>query len=134
MCIVAMEKHLMEKVSGVLRNVVIVGVDNSSLYHTDNRKNYFLILGGGPTFGINGSFGASEKKIDLNFIKAKTKFWLSLHYNGDNSYLFVDGKEICKFKANNGSANFPFQFCLGSISDKFSYTEAEEVIFKRKHV
>ena len=25
-------------------------------------------------------------------------FCLSLHYNGDNSYLFVNGKEVTKFK------------------------------------
>ena len=50
-----------------------------------------------------------------------------MHYNDDNSYLFVNGKEIYKFKANNGSFNFPTQFCLGSISDKFSCAEAEEV-------
>ena len=35
-----------------------------------------------------------------------TKFSLTLYYNGDNSYLFVHGKKIYKFKANNGSFNF----------------------------
>ena len=37
------------------RNFVIVGVDNSSSSHSDNRKNDFLVQGEGPTFGINGS-------------------------------------------------------------------------------
>ena len=37
-------------------NVVIFGVDNSSSSHADNRKNSFLVLGVGPTDGINGSF------------------------------------------------------------------------------
>ena len=41
--------------------------------------------------------------------------------------MFVNGKEIFRFKVNNGSVNFPTQFCLGSISNKFSYDEAEEV-------
>ena len=54
-----------------------------------------------------------DKKTD---IKANTKFCISLHYNSDNSYLFVNGKEICKFKASNKNVNFPSQFCLGSIS------------------
>ena len=40
------------------RNVMIFSVDNSSSSHTDNRKDRFLILGEGLTFGINGSFGA----------------------------------------------------------------------------
>ena len=46
---------------------------------------------------------------------AHTKLCLSLHNNGDNSYLFVNGKEIFKLKADNKNVNFPTQFCLGSI-------------------
>ena len=63
------------------RNVIIFGIDNSSSSHIGNLKNDLLILGEGRTTGINGSFGASEKKIDISFSKAKTKSCLSLHYN-----------------------------------------------------
>ena len=35
----------------------------------------------------------------INFSAAKRRFCLSLHYNGANSYLFVNGVEIIKFKA-----------------------------------
>ena len=42
-----------------------------------------------------------QKKININFSKAKTKFCLSLHYNAGNSYLFVNGKEVYRFKASN---------------------------------
>ena len=45
------------------RNVIIFGVDNSSSSHAHNLRNDFLILGEGDTFGINGSFGAPEKKV-----------------------------------------------------------------------
>ena len=55
---------------------------------------------------------------------------MSLHFNSDNSYLFVNGKEIYKFKASNKNANFPFKFFLGSISNKFDYVDSEEVSFK----
>ena len=55
-------------------------------------KNNFLILAEGDTFGINASFGAPEKTFSINFSKANTKFCLSLHYNADNSYFFVNGK------------------------------------------
>ena len=41
----------------IARNVIIFGVHNSSSSHFDNHKNNFLILGEGPTFGTNGSFG-----------------------------------------------------------------------------
>ena len=39
------------------RNVVIFGVDYSPSSHTDNCKCNFLVLGIGPIYGINGSFG-----------------------------------------------------------------------------
>ena len=52
---------------------------------------------------------------------------MSLHYNADKSYLFVNGKGIIKFKAENKNVNFPTQFCLGSISDGLSATEFREV-------
>ena len=53
------------------RNFVISGVDNTSSSHADNRKNKFLVLGEGPTYGINGSFGSPEKKFSINLTKAK---------------------------------------------------------------
>ena len=58
----------------------------------DNRKNNFLILGLGPTYGINGSFDSPEKKISINFTKVNTKF--CLNYNGDNSYLLMEKKSL----------------------------------------
>ena len=76
------------------------------------------------------AFSAPEKRFSINFSKAKIKFCLRLHYNGDNSYLFVNGKEIFKFKADNGNVNFPTQFCLGSISNRFGATEYREVSLK----
>ena len=48
-------------------------------------------------------------------------------YNADNSYLFVNGKEIFKFRADNKNINFPTQFCLGSISNGLSAAEFREV-------
>ena len=95
------------------RNVVIFAVDNSSGSHSDNRKNNFFILGEVIICGINGRFGLPEKRFSINFTKASTKFWLSLHYNADSKYLFVNGKEIFKFNAYIKNVNFPTQFCLG---------------------
>ena len=97
-------------------------------YHMlKTAKNNFLILGLGPTYGMNGSFDSPEKKFSINFTKANTKFWLSLHYNADNSNLFGNGKEIIKFKADNKNVKFPTQFRLGIISDRVGATESREV-------
>ena len=41
--------------------------------------------------------------------------------------MFVNWKEIFKFKADNKSVNFPTQFHVGSMSNGFSATESREV-------
>ena len=110
-----------------VRNVSTFGVDNSSSSHSGNCKNDVLILGEGSTYVINGSFESPEKKFNIDFTKANTKFCLNLHYNADYSYLFVNKKELFKFKADNKNIKFPNQFCLGSISNGFSNTEYREV-------
>ena len=59
-----------------------------------------------------------QKKC-LNFAITKKKFCLSLHYNGANSYLFVNGTEIIKFKAKD-SEIVVSPLCLGNISKDWS--------------
>ena len=51
----------------------------------------------------------------VNVTKKNTKFCLSLHYNGANSYSFVNGTEIIKFKAKD-SEILAYSLCLGNIS------------------
>ena len=60
----------MEKVSDVLimTLLVIFGIDKSLSSHIDNQKNNFLVLGEGPTEGINGTVSTAEKKIVLSFV------------------------------------------------------------------
>ena len=55
----------------------------------------------------------------INFTVTKKKFCLSLHYNGVNSYLFVNGTEIYKFKAKD-SAIVATPLFLGNISKDWS--------------
>ena len=59
-----------------------------------------MILGKGPTQGLEHTMSV-EKIYSINFTEQNKMFCLSLHYNGANSYLFVDGKEIYKFKAKD---------------------------------
>ena len=69
----------------------------SSLVKIDNRKKDILIFGKRPTEGLKHTLSA-EKMYSINFTVAGKKFCLSLHYNGANSYLFVNGTEVIKFK------------------------------------
>ena len=100
------------------RNAIIFGVYVSSPTKTDNTKKDILILGKGPTQGLEHTLSA-EKMYSINFTVTKKKFCLSLHYNGANSYLFVNGTEIIKFKAKD-SEIVATPLCLGNISKDWS--------------
>ena len=84
-----------------------------SFIKIDNRKKYILILGKGTTQGLEHTLSAG-KIYSNNFAENDKKFCLSLHYNGANSYLFLNSKEIIKFKAKDSEiAATPL--CLGNI-------------------
>ena len=100
---------------------------DSSWSNTDNPKNNFSVLGEEPTDDINDSVCTAERKLSINFSKAKTKFCLSLNYNDFNSYLFVTWKKI---KADIKNFKFPSHFCIGSISKEFYLNESKGVYFK----
>ena len=82
--------------------------------HIDNKAKDILVLRKGPTQGLEHTLTA-EKIFTINFTMTKKKFCLSLHYNGANSYLFVNGTEIYKFKAKD-SEIVASSLCLGNIS------------------
>ena len=82
--------------------------------HIDNKKKDVLVLGNGPMQGLEHTLTA-EKMYSINFTVTKKKFFLSLHYNGANSYFFVNGTEICKLKAKD-SEIVASPLCLRNIS------------------
>ena len=67
----------------------------------------------------------SRKKISINFSKENTKFCLSSHYNGDESYLYVNKTEIYKFKVKDIVSWY--NFCLGCVSKDFTKDEHCEI-------
>ena len=77
-----------------------------------------MVLGKGPTQGLEHTLTA-EKMYSVNFTVKKKKFALSLHYNGANSYLFVNGTEIYKFRAKDSEITTT-PLCLGNISKYWS--------------
>ena len=87
--------------------------------HANNKVNNILVLGKDFIQGINGTTIYAEKRYSINFTKGKARFCLSLHYNGDISYLFVNSTEICKFKAKDSEIVATPLF-LGNISKDFS--------------
>ena len=85
------------------RNVLIFGVHENSLVHANNKANNIYVMGDFIVQGINDTTLYAEKIYSKNFSAVDEKFVLSLHYNGDNSYLFVNGKQELKFKAKDDS-------------------------------
>ena len=98
---------------GFGRNVIIFGADKVVLFMRITKKN-ILVLGKDFVQGINGTTIYAEKMYSINFTANNKKFVLSLHYNGDNSYLFVNGTEIHKFKAKDFET-VATPLCLGNI-------------------
>ena len=78
------------------------------------KTNFFFILVKGPTQGLERTLIA-KKLYSVNFTEHNTKFCLSLYYNGANSYLFINGIEIIKFKAKD-CENVSSPLCLGNFS------------------
>ena len=109
------------------QNVLIFGADMSSSAHIDNKKKDILVLGKGPTQGLEHTLTA-EKMYPINFTVTKNKFCLSLHYNGANSYLFVNGTEIYKYKAKD-SETAATPLCLRNISKDWSVNNMKKTGF-----
>ena len=76
------------------------GADTSSSVHIDNKYKVILILGeGGRIQGLDDTTLAAEAKYTTNFRESRKRFVLSLHYNGSNSFLFVNTIKIYQFEA-----------------------------------
>ena len=112
---------------GYGQNLIIFAVDMSSSIHIDNKKKDILVLGRGPTQRLKSTLTA-EKMYSINFTEKNKKFCLSLHYNGANSYLFVNGTEIHKFKVKD-SKTVATALCLGNISKDWSTDNMKKTNF-----
>ena len=76
--------------ASVGKTVIIFGADMSSSVHIDNKNKDILILGERTTEGLDDTILKAEAKHHINFTKRRKRFVLSLHYNGSNSFLFVN--------------------------------------------
>ena len=107
------------------RKVLIFGVHENSLVHTNNKANNIYVMGDLFVQGINDTTLYAEKIYSQNFTAINKKFVLSLHYNGDDSYLFVNGKQELKFKAKDDQIVKEI-LCLGNISDDWTAANAQK--------
>ena len=66
-----------------------------------------------------------QKRKFLYFTDPGKKFVLSLHYNGDDSYLFVNGRQELKFKCKTDQL-VKEKLCIGNLSDQWTTSESEK--------
>ena len=93
--------------------------------HTTNRANNIYVMGDGLIQGINDTTIYAEKNYWRNFTDPGKKFIISLHYNGDESYLFVNGRQELKFKAKTNQL-VKEKLCIGNLSDQWTASESEK--------
>ena len=75
--------------------------------------------------GINDTTLYAKKIYSQTFTQPSTTFVLSLHYNGNNSYLFVNGEQELKFKAKTNQL-VKEKLCIGNLSDQWTTCEPEK--------
>ena len=107
------------------RSVLIFGVDMSFSVHATNRANNIYLMGTGLTQGIHDTTMYAEKNFYRNFTDSGKKFMLSLHYNGVDSYLFVNGRQELKFKCKTDQL-VKEKLCIGNLSDQWTTSESEK--------
>ena len=85
--------------------------------HATNRANNSYVMGTGLTQGIHDTTIYAEKNFYRNFTDFGKKFMLILHYNGDDSNLFVNGRQELKFKCKRDQL-VKEKLCIGNLSDQ----------------
>ena len=109
----------------VARNVIIFGVDMSFSKHANKKRNNIYVMGKDYVQRINDTTIYTEKMYYRNFTDPGKKFVLSLHYNGNNSYFYVNGNQELKFKAKTDQL-VKEKLCLGNLSDQWTTSESEK--------
>ena len=113
------------------KNVFIYGADMSSSVHIDNKGKDILILGEGPIYGLDDTTLTAEAEYPITLTQSGKRFVLSLHYNGSNSFLFVNAAQIYQFKAKYSEIK-DYALCLGIISKDFTINNMKKNRIKRK--
>ena len=108
------------------RNVLIFGVHVSSLTHANNKANNIFVMGDGFVQGINDTTLYAEKIYSQNFTQPNKKFVLSLHYDNNDSYLYINGKQELKFKSKPNPILIEKRLCIGNLSAQWKTSESEK--------
>ena len=98
--------------------------------HVDNKAKDILILHQESTQGWDDATLTAQAKYPINFTQSGKRFILSLHYNGSNSFLFVNATEVYQFKAKYSEIK-DYALCLGNLSKDFTINNMKKNRIKR---
>ena len=98
--------------------------------HIDNKRTDILILGKGPTQGLDGNTFTAEPLYSINFTQSGKRFVLSLHYNGSNSFLFFNATKVYQFKTKDSEIK-DYALSLGNVSKDFTINIIKKNRIKR---
>ena len=99
------------------RNVLMFGEDISFSKHATNRANNIYV--------INDTTIYTEKMFYRHFTDPGKKFVLNLHDSGDDSYVFVNGRQELKFKAKTDQL-VKEKLCIGNLNDQWTTSESKK--------
>ena len=70
------------------------------------KENISLILGGGPTQGLDDRTLTAEAKCPTNFTQSRKRFVLTQYYNESKSFLFLNATEAYRFKVKHSETKY----------------------------
>ena len=99
--------------------------------HANNKANNIYVMGKNYIQKIYDTTIYVEQMYYRNFTDPGKKIVLSLHYNGNDSYLFVNGRQELKFKTKADQL-VKEKLCIGNLSDQWTTSESEKTGLYRK--
>ena len=90
----------------------------SSSVHVNNKNKYILVYREGPTQGLDEITTTTEVKYSVNFIQLG-KIAGSVHYDGSNSFLFVNAVKMYQITAKASEIK-PYPLGSGDILKGFT--------------
>ena len=102
----------------------------SSSVYFDNKGKDILIFVEGTNQGLDDTTLKAEAKYSINFTQSGKRFVLSLHYNGRNSFLFVNATKVYQFKVKYSEVKDYVQ-CLGNISKDYTIKNMTKKMINR---
>ena len=109
----------------------------NSFVHVDNKGKDVLILGEGPTQGLDDTKSTAKAEYPINFTQSKKRFVTqfrkrffkqsrkSLHYKESNSFLIVNATKVYHFKAKDPEIN-DYKLGLGNVTKDFTINNIEK--------